>query len=122
MHSFVIYSSVKINNVVFIIQALSRRNLVSEDWLLQQTSRLSSQLQSSLSSSQRETLTLRLIGELAEFLLPREVKAGEDQGRTSGDIIWRKTRGELGTSEFKPVVWFPSDEEMNNGEFSLEYR
>ncbi len=96
--------------------------MVSEDWLLQQTNRLSTQLQSNLGVSQKEALTLRLIGELAEFLLPRKVKAGEDQGRTSGDIIWRKTRGELGTSEFKPVVWFPTDEEMNNGEFSLEYR
>nr|CAG4637019.1 EOG090X06HD [Ceriodaphnia reticulata]SVE72944.1 EOG090X06HD [Ceriodaphnia reticulata] len=102
-------------------EVLSRRNLVSEDWLLQQTNRLSTQLQSTLGISQKEALTLRLIGELAEFLLPREVKAGEDQGRTSGDIVWRKTRGELGTTECKPVVWFPTEVEMNNGEFCLEY-
>lgn len=98
--------------------------MVSEDWLLQQTNRLSRQLQSSLSVSQKELLTLRLIGELAEFLLPREVKAGEEQGRTSGDITWRQTRGELGLPQIshKPIVWVPSEEEMNNGEFFLEYR
>lgn len=98
--------------------------MVSEDWLLQQTSRISRQLQSSLSVAQRETLTLRLVRELTEFLLPREVKDGETQGRTSGDVFWRKKRGELGTcqTQLKPVVWIPSEQEINNGEFCIEYR
>lgn len=77
-----------------------------------------------VSDSQRELLTLRLVGELAEFLLPREVKAGEEQGRSSGDVTWRQTRGEMGVfqREYKPVIWKPSEAEMANGEFFLEYR
>ena len=99
--------------------------MVSEVWLLHQTNRLSHQLQSSLSVSQREALTLRLVGELSEFLLPREVKEGEAQGRTSGDVTWRQARGELGMTqqpEQKSMIWTPSEIEMNNGEFCLEYR
>lgn len=102
-----------------------RRNLVSENWLLQQSDRLSRQLQSSLSNSQKEQLILRLIGELAELLLPPKIKDGEDQGRTSGDIIWRQTRGETGLfpkKQYQPVVWTPSENEMITGEFFLEYR
>lgn len=93
-----------------------------EDWLLQQTHKLSRQLQQSYSPSQKEALVLRLVGELAELMLPREVKPGEDQGRISGDVNWRKDRGELGSSLCKPVVWIPTEDEMFNGEFSLEYR
>nr|SVE75132.1 EOG090X06HD [Daphnia dolichocephala] len=104
-------------------EVIIRRNLVSEEWLLQQTDRLSRQLQSPLSNAERESLTLRLIGELVESLLPREVKAGEEQGRTSGGVTWRQNRGEMGSCQpvHKPIVWTPSEEEVNNGEFYLEY-
>ena len=114
----------RLNFSRLVFQVLKRRNLVSEEWLLHQTNRLSRQLQSSFGVSQRETLTLRLIGELTEFLLPREVKEGEVQGRTSGDVTWRQTRGELGMTQpkHKPIIWTPSENEMNNGEFWLEYR
>ena len=97
---------------------------MSENWLLQQTQRLSRQLQSTYSPAQKEALVLRLVGELAEFMLPRELKPGEDQGRISGDLNWRKERGEVGSDipARKPVVWLPTEEEKYNGEFSLEYR
>lgn len=97
---------------------------MSENWLLQQTQRLSRQLQSTYSPAQKEALVLRLVGELAEFMLPRELKPGEDQGRISGDLNWRKERGEVGSDipARKPVVWFPTEDEKSNGEFSLEYR
>nr|CAG4641704.1 EOG090X06HD [Eurycercus lamellatus] len=92
-------------------EVLKRRNLVPEDWLLQQTNKLSRQLQSSLNQSQKEVLVLRLASELAEFMLPKKIKPGEEQGRVSGDLNWRKDRGELGslstlalTSRHKPVV------------------
>jgi hypothetical protein len=113
-----------LNVLLLVFQVLKRRNLVSEEWLLHQTNRLSQQLQSSLGVSQREALTLRLIGELTEFLLPGEVKEGEVQGRTSGDVTWRQARGELGMTrpKHKPIIWTPSENEMNNGEFCLVYR
>lgn len=111
-------------NFVLILKLLKRRNLVSEIWLLQQTQRLTRQLQSTYSTAQKEALVLRLVGELAEFMLPRELKAGEDQGRISGNLNWRKERGEVGSDipAHKPVVWSPTEEEIYNGEFSLEYR
>ena len=102
---------------------LKRRTLVPEQWLLLETQRLSQMRQSSLSALQKETLILRLVRELAEFLLPRQLKPDEMQGRTSGDINWRSSRGEVGNSPSspRPVVWTPSEHEINNGEFSLEY-
>lgn len=55
-------------------------------------------------------------------MTPPKVREGEEQGRTSGDFNWRQQRGEVGLNESKPVVWIPTETEMNNGEFSLEYR
>ena len=102
---------------------MKRRNLVRESWLLLQTNTFSRQLQSSLNDSQREQLTLRLVRELAEFMLPAQVKEGESQGRISGDINWRQTRGELGFEKrSKPVVWIPTETEINSGEFEIAYR
>lgn len=95
-----------------------------ETWLLSQTNILTRQLQSSLNDSQKELITLRLVRELAEFLLPAKVKEGEIQGRISGDLNWRQTRGEVGfsSSNAKPVVWLPTDAEISNGEFEIAYR
>jgi len=84
---------------------------------------LSRQLQSSLRDPQRELITLRLVRELAEFMLPAQVKEGENQGRISGDINWRQTRGELGfAARIKPVIWMPTEIEISSGEFEIAYR
>nr|CAG4634793.1 EOG090X06HD [Alona affinis] len=105
-------------------EVLKRRTLVPEEWLLAQNLKLSRQLQSTYSSAQKDALVLRLAGELAELMLPKKVKQGEDQGRISGDMNWRRERGELGdptSSQRKPVAWIPTEDELFNGEFSLEY-
>nr|CAG4650162.1 EOG090X06HD [Sida crystallina] len=102
-------------------EILKRRTLLSEDELLRQTSSISLRLQSSLSRAQKEKLIFRLVKELAEFLLPQQSKPGELQGRTSGDVNWRKSRGELGLQKHRPVVWIPSETELEFGEFCLEY-
>ena len=103
------------------LKVLKRRTLVPEQWLLLEMHQLSQIRQSSLSTTQKEKLTLRLVSELAEFLLPRQLQPEEAQGRTSGDLNWRTSRGEMGNSHFIPIVWTPSEHEINNGEFSLEY-
>nr|CAG4638458.1 EOG090X06HD [Cyclestheria hislopi] len=102
-------------------EVLKRRQLVSESWLLQQTMKLTRSKQSSLPEEKRKDLTLRLVRELAEFLTPPNAKPGELQGRTSGDINWRKSRGELGTLQFQSYTWIPTETETKNGEFCLEY-
>lgn len=97
---------------------LKRRNLVPEAWLLEKQAILSTQLQSRCEHRDRERLTLQLIRELSEMMLPKQ--AGHEQGRTSGSLNWRKARGELG-SVGGAFVWTPSESELNSGEFSLEY-
>lgn len=103
------------------LKVLKRRTLVPEQWLLLETHRLSQTRQSSLSVAQKERLTLRLVSELSEFLLPRQLQPEEVQGRTSGDLNWRVSRGEVGNSRFNPIVWTPSEQEVNSGELTLEY-
>ena len=61
------------------------------------------------------------MGELSEFLLARRATREEIQGRTSGDLNWRRSRGELGSAHRQPVVWVPSEQEISTGEFRLEY-
>ena len=95
--------------------------LVPETWIIKQTSILSRKLQANHTDPQRYNLAERLVRELAEFLLPAKAKCGELQGRISGDVGWRKSRGELGQSGHNPVVWIPTETELECGEFCLEY-
>ena len=44
--------------------------------------------------SRRAVLEQRSAVELAEFLSPKVIRNGEEQGRLSGSIAWRLARGE----------------------------
>nr|CAG4640869.1 EOG090X06HD [Eulimnadia texana] len=105
-------------------EILKRRTLVSETWLLEQTAALTKHLQSKFGADEKKALSLRLIRELCLLLTPPVAKQDELQGRTSGDIQWRSSRGELGPSVSERsvvIVWKPTKEEIETGDFCLEY-
>ncbi len=52
------------------------------------------QRQRNLSESRKAVLEQRSAVELAEFLSPKVIRNGEEQGRLSGSIAWRLARGE----------------------------
>lgn len=83
-----------------------RRDQCREQWLISMITFINKCLQSSLQSSTKNEILKRSVQELASYLrLPgqlcgRALKSGEVQGRSSGSLQWRLTRGELGnTSE-----------------------
>ncbi|VDK41138.1 unnamed protein product, partial [Gongylonema pulchrum] len=81
-----------------------------------------------VTDERRKELERRCLKELIEFLSPnmqvREGSGVEEQGRTTGSEEWRKQRGEAGDSKQKSpaaVVLAPTEEEIANKLFSLEY-
>ena len=56
------------------------------------------QRQHFLSQERKELLEQRAAVELIEFLSPKAAKNGEGQGRISGSLGWRLSRGETSTS------------------------
>lgn len=90
--------------------------------------KLNSKKRDQMSESRKKILDDRSLIECVELIWPRmEVKEGETEGRTSGDLQWRQQRGELGMSESsadqeKPgFVFRPSSEEVEKLSFVLEY-
>jgi hypothetical protein len=74
---------------------MERRNECDEIWLAKYTCELSKRRQRTLSKPQVESLQLRMVTEVVEFLTPKQVKEGEDIGRQSGSLQWRMSRGEI---------------------------
>lgn len=77
---------------------MKRRAECDENWLATYTNQLSQKRQTGLSKADRETIQLRLVNELVEFLSPKIIKEGEDVGRQSGSLQWRLERGETHAS------------------------
>ena len=76
-------------------ELLNRRNVISENLLVRQILRMRERRQKNLNQQYKQTLLLRTANELTSFFALR--KAGEDesgQGRTSGSLEWRLSRGE----------------------------
>jgi hypothetical protein len=94
--------------------------LVPGVWIIKQTCVLSRKLQSNLTDPQRYNLSERLVRELSDFLLPAKAKSGELQG-WDGDVGWRKSRGELSQSGHNPVLWIPTETELENGILTFLY-
>ena len=74
---------------------MGRRNECDEIWLARHTSELSKRRQRALTKTQIESLQLRMVTEVVEFLTPKQVKEGEAIGRQSGSLQWRLNRGEI---------------------------
>jgi peptide-N4-(N-acetyl-beta-glucosaminyl)asparagine amidase len=78
-------------------EILTRRNECYENWLAMHTSEISKKRQVYMRKEERDALQLRLLGEIVEFMSPKQIKEGEDIGRQSGSLQWRLSRGEIQT-------------------------
>eukprot|EP00003_Mantamonas_plastica_P028217 TRINITY_DN62_c0_g1_i3.p1 TRINITY_DN62_c0_g1~~TRINITY_DN62_c0_g1_i3.p1 ORF type:complete len:688 (+),score=218.59 TRINITY_DN62_c0_g1_i3:772-2835(+) len=79
-------------------EVLSRRNLVTEEWLANTLERIEATVHANLSSQRLDVLTRRRIREIKELNdEPREeLNESEKLGRISGSASWKRQRGEDG--------------------------
>ncbi|XP_007893698.1 peptide-N(4)-(N-acetyl-beta-glucosaminyl)asparagine amidase isoform X2 [Callorhinchus milii] len=100
----------------------SRRTEVQERWLLKTINRLNVERQRLFPLDRRQELCERFITELVEFISPKTPKPGELGGRTSGSVMWRVARGEIGAqAENTEIVFVASAKESEAKLFHLKY-
>ncbi|GFS29150.1 peptide-N(4)-(N-acetyl-beta-glucosaminyl) asparagine amidase [Nephila pilipes] len=75
---------------------LKRRTLCSETFILQCLSAINEKL-APISGAKKQILMKRRIQELTLFLTPPNPESGNYTGRTSGSLLWRLSRGEIGS-------------------------
>lgn len=105
-------------------EVLSRRNLVTEPWLVGLIVMLRNERQFPLSASRKRYLEERTIQELVELLTPRSCTEDELVGRQTGSLEWRMARGELGKKQARPSlknVIVPTEKEKEKKCIELKY-
>lgn len=106
---------------------ISRRKECREDWLMDVIGRLNKEKRQRLSSERIRILEDRFPKELAEFLSIKKIRDGEDQGRQSGSLGWRLSRGEMTTTQSQPSAsssvfrFEPTTEELNTKLVHVKY-
>ncbi|XP_038072397.1 peptide-N(4)-(N-acetyl-beta-glucosaminyl)asparagine amidase-like [Patiria miniata] len=75
-------------------ELLGRRKECREEWLMDSIATMNKERQRRLTAERRAVLDQRAAVELAEFLSPKVIRNGEEQGRLSGSLAWRLARGE----------------------------
>ncbi|XP_047115860.1 peptide-N(4)-(N-acetyl-beta-glucosaminyl)asparagine amidase [Schistocerca piceifrons] len=98
---------------------LRRRNLCSEQQLLDIMFAIREKRQRGLSLARKEYLKKRMLKELVEFLTPPKQTDAAYEGRTSGSLLWRLARGEV--TEKVTYVWAPNTAEISAQRFQLSY-
>ncbi|XP_046997587.1 peptide-N(4)-(N-acetyl-beta-glucosaminyl)asparagine amidase isoform X1 [Schistocerca americana] len=98
---------------------LRRRNLCSEQQLLDIMFAIREKRQRDLSLARKEYLKKRMLKELVEFLTPPKQTDAAYEGRTSGSLLWRLARGEV--TEKVTYVWTPNAAEISAQRFQLSY-
>lgn len=105
-----------------------RRLECRESMLLRFIDRLNQRKREGMPEDRKKILDGRALVECVELIWPREqLKEGETDGRTSGDLQWRQQRGELGPGSSKTdqsldgFVFRPTVEELEKMSFVLEY-
>ena len=84
-------------------EVMQRRTECDEKWLAEFCNELSRKRQATLPKERRNQIQMRLVKEIVEFLSPKQIKDGEDVGRTSGSLQWRLSRGETQASPQQEV-------------------
>lgn len=100
-------------------EVLKRRNLCSEQQLLDIMFAIREKRQRSLSMARKEYIKKRMVKELVEFLTPPKQTDAMYEGRTSGSLLWRLARGEI--TEKVSYVWTPNSAEISARRFQLSY-
>lgn len=103
-------------------QILKHRNLCDETWLVRTIWNMNNKLQNNLSKPMIQKLQCRLVKEIVEFMTPVDSSAGEYNGRTSGSLSWRMSRGEVEHPKIKTDYKFTlTNKEKINKKFHLQY-
>lgn len=98
---------------------LKRRTLCTENELLNTILSLSKQRQHHLSLLQQKYLAKRRLKECIELLFqPKSTDKENYGGRISGGHTWRLARGEI---QIKNHIWTPTESEIANKQFKLQY-
>lgn len=79
------------------LETMERRTLCRESFLLQCISSLNKRLTAHVPLDKKRLLMNRYIRELTSFLTPPEPESDNYTGRTSGSLLWRLSRGEIGS-------------------------
>ncbi|XP_034247208.1 peptide-N(4)-(N-acetyl-beta-glucosaminyl)asparagine amidase [Thrips palmi] len=102
-------------------EILRRRKYCSEEQLLETIMSLRKRLQQNLSSARKEYLLKRTLFELVELWKEPSQKDGVYQGRQSGSLAWRLSRGETTVSVSEPYVWKPTPLEIESRKLCIKY-
>jgi len=98
----------------------ANRKVVRPSWLINVVLQATKKLQENYSMKEKRRLLKRRLLELVELMQEKESSSlSEPQGRQSGSLAWRLSRGETGG--VKSVVWRPNEGEIAAGVFCLEY-
>ncbi|CAH1795770.1 unnamed protein product [Owenia fusiformis] len=98
----------------------SRRIECREDWLVKTIFKMRTEKQKNMSEAKKKIMQDRLVVEMVEFLTPKIASASEGQGRQSGSVAWRLSRGETKT-DAQPYVFKLTESEKHDKEFYITY-
>ena len=98
-------------------EVLLRRKECRESWLVNVIVKMRNSRQEGLGEARRTILEMRLAKEMVELLTNEKTAGeGETQGRESGSLAWRTTRGEIGAGPKKTLASFvfsPTEKEKS---------
>ncbi|CAD5116155.1 DgyrCDS5077 [Dimorphilus gyrociliatus] len=101
---------------------LARRTQVREEWLAKtiHNIRINRWRTLLLTPGRKLVLQRRICKELFELMIEKATLDSEGQGRTSGSLAWRLSRGETG-KRFRPYVIKPTEKEAKSKRIHLQY-
>ncbi|XP_071943375.1 peptide-N(4)-(N-acetyl-beta-glucosaminyl)asparagine amidase-like [Antedon mediterranea] len=109
-------------------EVLTRRTQCRQEVLMDRLEKLNNTRQRNISSFRKEILKKRFSLELAEFLATKKAQDGEEQGRVSGSVAWRSSRGEMGAqgaanaiSESTGHTFEPTEMEKTSKTLHVQY-
>lgn len=83
-------------------EVLTRRDLAPEEWLHATLETMSTSIVAGLAAPRRALVEARRLAEREELQGPTAPAAGPQLPRQTGDLEWRRQRGELGEGDEAP--------------------
>ncbi|CAL4065500.1 unnamed protein product, partial [Meganyctiphanes norvegica] len=103
-------------------EVLGRRRKCRESWLVSVLMDLSKDRQENFPQQKQRFLELRRVAEIAEsFQSSRDCKEGEAEGRNSGSLAWRLSRGEMLEQKAANYTFNITQEDLAKREFLVKY-
>ena len=106
------------------VELLKRRNSIQENVLIRWLVRARERRQKNLTSSRKEVLLKRTADELISFMAQKSASKDEtSQGRTSGSLAWRLSRGETDSDKTSKsaYVFYPTSREITSACMEIWY-